>query len=257
MGLGLMGAAFAGTQMLRGRNGRRLDSSAVAIDPRIDVQVCDQRSERQQITADTAASMAIGSVSACLISLGAIFASEFLQRRPQTPTPEFMAMFTTTSLVATWLVLIANQLQHRWSWVKRNPRKTFLAAGVLLGTIASSLDQYLLVDYAQSGRFAPAFRTVGVHSLLDPDMSPTWLGYAVFFGGLMFIRRWSQDMSPKRNRQLSFGRLVTCGLAAWLVTVMFAFPQWPAILWAVTISAAVQLATPWAPPVRRVATRRC
>lgn len=255
-GLGLMGAAFAGTQALRGRNGRRLNSSLVSVDPRVDVEVWDPRAERQQITADTAASMAIGSVSACLISVGAILASEFLQRRPQTPTPEFMAMFTATSLAGTWLILFANQLQQRSTWVKRNPRKTFLAAGMLLATIASSLHQYLLVDYAQPGRFGSAFRNIGVHSLVDPSTNPTWLGYAVFFGGLLFWRGWSQDMSPRRNRQLSFGRLVTCGFAAWLLTVMFAFPQGPAILWAVTISAAVQLATPLAPPVRRVATRR-
>jgi hypothetical protein len=83
------------------------------------------------------------------------------------------------------------------------------------------------------------------------------LGFAVFFGGMMFWHRWWQDMSPKRKRQLSIGRLATSAVAAWFLTIIFAFPQTPAILWALTISAAVQLATPIASSDRRVSGKRC
>jgi serine/threonine protein kinase len=256
-GAGLIGAACVGTWMLRGRNGRRLDSSVVSIDPTVDVQVCHEPADSSQAVGDAAASLAVGSVSACLISAGAIFVPEFFQRTPKPPTPEFIAMFTTTSLAATWLLLLAHQARARWNWWQRNPRKSFLATGLLLATVAYYLDQYLLVEYFNVARYSPAVRSLGVHPLMNSEMHPTWLGFAVFFGGLTFWHRWWQDMSPKRKHQLSIGRLATSAIAAWLLTIIFAFPQFPGVLWAVTISAAVQLATPIASSNRRVAGSRC
>jgi serine/threonine protein kinase len=256
-GAALIGAACIVTWVLRGRNGRRLDSSVVSIDPTVDVQVCQEPPAPPQAVADAAASLAVGSVSACLISAGAIFAPEFFQRIPKAPTAEFVAMFTTTSLAATWLLLLANQARERWTWWQRNPRKSFFAIGLLLATVAYFLDQYLLVDYFNSARYSPAVRSLGVHPLINSEMHPTWLGFAVFFGGMMFWHRWWQDMSPKRKRQLSIGRLATSAVAAWFLTIIFAFPQTPAILWALTISAAVQLATPIASSDRRVSGKRC
>lgn len=245
-GVGLMGAACASTWMLRGRNGRRLDTSIVSIDPNVDVQICTDPADSRQALGDAAASLSVGSVSACLMSTGALLSSEFFQRSPQTPSPEFVALFTATSLAATWMILLAGQLRHRSAWLKRNPRKAFLAVGILLGSLAYGLDQYLLVDFANpSSHDSPVFKSLGVHRLTESGMNPTWLGYTVFFGGIMALHRWRSDMSPKRSRQLSFGRLATAGIAAWLLTVMFAFPQWPAVLWAVAISAAVQLSAPW------------
>jgi hypothetical protein len=109
-----------------------------------------------------------------------------------------------------------------------------------------------LVEYTQN-YFArqPAFRSLGVHPLAAGGTNPTWLGYVVFFGGMMFLHRWWVDMDPQRKHRLSVGRLLTAGLAAWLMTVFFAFPEWPAILWAATISASVQLASPWSPSRKR------
>jgi serine/threonine protein kinase len=245
-GVGLMGAACGATWLLRGRNGRRLDTSIVSIDPSVDVQVCTNPADSRQVLGDAAASLSVGSVSACLLSTGALLSSEFFQRSPQALSPEFVTLFATTSLAATWMVLLVGHLRQRSGWLNKNPRKAFLLVGILLGSLAYGLDQYLLVDFPNlSSRNSAAFKTLGVHRLMESGMNPTWLGYTVFFGGIMALHRWWSDMSPKRSRQLSFGRLAVTGMTAWLMTVIFAFPQWPAVLWAVVISAAVQLAAPW------------
>jgi hypothetical protein len=247
----MIAAACGGAWALRGRNGRNLDTSVVSINPSVDVQLCTKSTESKQALSDTAAMLTVGSASACLLSVGSLFATEFFQRHPQSPSPEFLAMSTAISLAATWLVLLTGQLSRKVTWLQKNPRKTFLAVGLLLGALSYGLDQYLLLDYSSPAGYSPAFRSIGVHRLVEANMNPSWLGYSVFFGGILFWHRWWQDMSAKRSHQISFGRLLTAGFAAWLFTTFFAFPQWPAILWTVTISAAVQLATPLAP--RRVA----
>ena len=261
-GIGLMGAAVLATSVLRGRNGWRMDTNNVSLDPHSNVQICSDASTSRSSTShhvlgDAAASLTVGSVSAALFSLGALLTTEFFQRIPQPPSAEFLTLFTATSMAATWLVLLTGQLRRRFTWLEKNPRKTFLVVGILVGAIAFGLDQYLLVEYSKpSFSYSPAFKSLGIHRLIEWDMNPTWLGYTVVFGGIMFWHRWWLDMSARRHRQLSFGRLGTAAIAAWLLTVVFAFPQWPAILWAVTISASIQLATPWSPPQRRPSMRR-
>jgi hypothetical protein len=157
-------------------------------------------------------------------------------------------MFTATSFVATWIVLITGQLMRRGNWFEKNSRKTFLAAGIVIGSAACLLDQFLLVDFSsQAFRYSPAYRTLGVRPLTEPGMNPTWLGYVVFFGGVMFLHQWRYDVSARRQIRFSLGRMATAGIFAWLMTILFAFPQWPGILWAAVISAAVQLSSSWSP----------
>jgi hypothetical protein len=194
---------------------------------------------------------------ASLISVGALLSAEFVQKSPKLIAPDFMAMFTATSIVATWLVLLSGKLIRKDSWFEKNPRKAFLGVGVLTGLAAYVLQQFLIVDFSnQMFGYSAAYRTIGVHPLIEREMNPTWLGYIVFFGGLMFWHRWWKDMTLQRTKRVSLGRIATAGLAAWLLTFLFAFPPEPAILWAVTISFAVQLSSTWSPRSKRVAFSR-
>ena len=249
-GLGMIGAAFGAASVMRGRNGSRLDTSLVSVDPAVDVQLCTKSSESEQAFGDTAAMLTVGSVAATLLPMGTILSTEFFRRHPHPPEPEFLAMATATSLLATWLIVLTSRLSRQFAILRRHPRKVYLLVGLLTGALAYGLDQYLLVDlHTKLG--SAAFNSIGVHRLMDSDMSPTWLGYSIFFGGILFWHRWWQDLSPRRSRPVSVGRLCTAGFAAWLLTVFFAFPQWPAVVWVVATSAAVQLASPVAS--RRIA----
>lgn len=255
-GVGLLAVAFGATSLMRGRNGTRLDSSLISMDPSVDLEVCTPTSEAQQALGDTAASLTVGSVSAALVSVGTLMSTEFFQKSPQAPSPEFLTLFVSTSLAATWLVLLGSQLRQRVRWLEKKPRTLSLAVGALIGTVAYGLDQYLLAEFdGYAVRYSPAFRSLGVHPLSDVSLNPTMLGYVIFFAGLVYFQGWWFDTSRHRNRQLSLGQLFTAGIVGWLMTVVFAFPQWPAVLWAVSISAAVQLATPWSTVPRRASRR--
>ena len=251
MGLGLIGVACGVTSLLRGRHGSRISLSRMTADPQLNAQISRALLGPRPAIADTAASLAVGSVGAALLSLGFLFTGEFFRATTLTLTPELLTLFVTTALAATWLILMAESLRQHSTWLARNPRKTFLMVGVLIGLLAYGLDQYLLVDFSRPANYSPAFHRIGVQGLMDDGTNPTLLGYLVFFGGMLFWHRWWADASPERSRQLSVGRLCTTGIAAWLLTVVFAFPQWPGIFWMLAISASVQLASPWSPRVRR------
>ncbi|MEI8381690.1 MAG: protein kinase [Planctomycetota bacterium] len=255
-GLGLITVACGATSLLRGRHGGRIRIDTTTADPEFNAKLSGALFGYRPIIADGAASLAVGSVGAALFSLGMLFTGDFFRATTQTLTPEFMTMFVTTSMIGTLLVLVCEQLRQRSAHVKRNPRKAFLIAGLLTGLAAYGLDQYLLVDYARASHYSPAFNRIGIHSLMENGMNPTLLGYLVFFGGFLFVYRIWEDMNPHRSRQLSIGRLCTAAIAAWLITVICAFPQWPAVFWMVAMSAAVQLASPWSVSVRRSEVER-
>ena len=200
---------------------------------------------------ETSFSLTLASLCACLLSVGVFFAEEFLHRRPSPPSVEMMALFMATTMAGAWALVIANQCAKRTSWGDRHPRLLNLIAGVLVGSLAFGLDEFLRVDYQRTGLPQSAFQSLGVHPLTVDRLNPTCLGYAVFFSGLFFFRRWWLDVDFQRPKRLSLGRLFMAGLTAFLVTIFFEFPASPAMLWAVTLSATVQLATPWSPIRRR------
>ncbi len=200
---------------------------------------------------EQAFSLTLASLCACLLSVGVMYSEEFLNRTSGLPSSEMMALFTATTMAGAWALILANQCTRRTSWGDRHPRLMNLIAGILVGTLAFGLDEFLKVDYLRSGMPRSAFQSLGVHALTTNGPNPTWLGYAVFFGLLFCVRRWWVEMDVQRSKRLGLGRLFTAGLAAFLVTVFFEFPVRPAMLWAVTLSATVQLATPWSPPRRR------
>ncbi len=195
-------------------------------------------------------SLTLASLCACLLSVGAYFADEFFRRQPTPPSAEMLALFMATTMAGAWALILANQCTRRTSWGDRHPRLINLIAGILVGTVAFGVDEFLKVDYLRSGMPRSAFQSLGVHALTNNGSNPTWLGYAVFFGLLFCVRRWWVEMDVQRPKRLSLGRLFTAGLAAFLVTVFFEFPATPAMLWAVTLSTTVQLATPWFPTRR-------
>ena len=196
-------------------------------------------------------SLTLASLCACLLSVGVMYSEEFLNRTSGLPSSEMMALFTATTMAGAWALILANQCTRRTSWGDRHPRLVNLIAGILVGTLAFGLDEFLKVDYFRVGMPRSAFQSLGVHALTTNGANPTWLGYAVFFGLLFVVKRWWVEMDVQRSQRLSLGRLIIAGLAAFLVTVFFEFPFRPAMLWAVTLSATVQLATPWTPTRRR------
>ena len=200
---------------------------------------------------ETSFSLTLASLCACLLSAGTFLAKEFLYRKPISPSVEMMALFTATVMAGAWALVIANLCIKRTSWGDRHPRLVNLIAGILVGSLAFGLDEFLRVEFSRSTAPHSICQSLGVHPLSEGRANPTWLGYVVFCAGLFFVRRWWLDADPHRAKRLNFGRLFSAGLAAFLVTVIFEFHAMPAMFWAVILSTTVQLSSPWSPMRRR------
>lgn len=74
---------------------------------------------------------------------------------------------------------------------------------------------------------------------------PLLPAYLAYFGGLMVVVRWWKMVDPLRRHRFSLFASALCGLAAWVTSMVFYFPQPWGIMIAVTMAIAVQLSAPW------------
>ena len=178
---------------------------------------------------------------------------------PELQDPGRLGLFGMTTIVASWLLILPAKM---WEGTATDPsirRLVLLSAGVVVGVIAFGLDQTLLVDVPRIADMTTndtMFHDIGNQPLFEKTPSlgrmleyqPTLAGYVVFFAGLFGLRRWWWHTDAFRPKRFRVSSLVLTGILGFLITCVWAFPHGWAALWAVAISAVVQLASTWAPP---------
>lgn len=195
-----------------------------------------------------ASSIGAAGFVASLLSAGIFVALQKLNRSTLMPSVEHAALFAAVSIMGSWLLLAGPVLTSNPSWTKRDRWLARIALGIILGSGAYALDQFLMVNLPRSAYLMrPVISSIGNHPLNVASVDPTWLGYAVFFAGWFSVRKWPREVDPGRKYRLSIGVTAAAVVLAYLVSVVFAFPQWYAMLWAGTISVTLQLISPWTP----------
>ncbi|TWU14893.1 Serine/threonine-protein kinase PrkC [Symmachiella macrocystis] len=218
---------------------------------------------------DRLASAAQSMTMAVIFSLPIVGVITFLL--PDLQDPARAGLFGFMTIIASWLVLLPSKM---WEGTATEPtirRLVLLSAGVVVGVLAYGLDQTLMVDVPNITHEVDAddamFTKVGDQPLLTKNeailqsqpgiaysnprwvkFQPTLAGYVVFFAALFGIRRWWWHADAFRPKRFRVSSLLLTGLVGFLITTIFAFPHGWAALWAVAISAVVQLAATWAPP---------
>jgi hypothetical protein len=86
-----------------------------------------------------------------------------------------------------------------------------------------------------------------------PDGSPLLYAYVAYFGFLFVILRWWRQADPRRTTRLSLWTIACSIFIAWLLNFFWPFPQPWGCMVAATMSSAIQLTSPWAPPQKRAA----
>ena len=171
------------------------------------------------------------------------------------PGVEHAVFFISVSIVGAWcqcfgraLILKTGFFRHYHSW-------TAIAVGVVLGSLAFSFEKFLLVEMPRAAFLNPSASSYqrgaglnfGAIFLQDVNGSPTWLGYICFFAIWQGIQFWNLDIILHREAKRSLKSTIMAGVMAFVTTLLFPFPQKYAVLWALTISATVQLASTWTP----------
>lgn len=85
------------------------------------------------------------------------------------------------------------------------------------------------------------------HSFYSLDNSPSIFAYLAFFGLLWLLPRWWRQADSSRSTRLSLWTVATTLIWAGVVNLVAPFPQPWGIIFAVTVSLAVQLASTWKP----------
>jgi hypothetical protein len=127
-----------------------------------------------------------------------------------------------------------------------------LGAGVAVATAAMWLGDYLMIEIGPNflGLGPAAFDHLGANPLRGgPYFQPSWLGYAVFFGGVFALlgKRFHRIQDPRRKTRWSVWPVVMGVFAAWVWAHVFVFPMALGLYWTAAIAASVQLAAPWQP----------
>lgn len=212
---------------------------------------------RLQSFSDWTGSFAVASVAAVLFTnIPILVVTSFSQPPGAAPPPwSVLCYATAVTLIGTWSLIGVRGMTYAVPVLSEFPRWLHVAAGVVTGIVASTLQSYLLVAShgsplraeRQSSAF---FHHIGSHSLMEGPF-PTDLGFAVFFGGLFALlgKRFLKSQNPQRKRHWTVGNVVVAAIVAWLWVHLFAFRVETALLWSAAIAASVQIAAPWQPRI--------
>jgi hypothetical protein len=207
----------------------------------------------------TAAALSAGIGGGLLAGIAAIAPSLFSYEPGRGVAPELVGYFGATTLAAAWLVSLAIKLTE--GSALRHPERSedglrrvaLVLAGLATGAVAWSLADFLRLDLGQvfaGQELNGGFKALGERPLvesIDGHSAPTLLGYMTFFAGLFGLRAWQRQIELRRESRFRVASVLMTVLVAWLWSAVFAFPQTWGMLWAVVISATVQLASPWSP----------
>jgi hypothetical protein len=158
------------------------------------------------------------------------------------------AWLALSAVAGAWSIMIPSKI---WEFRPADAalrRFVMLAIGLGVGLIAYSLYGALLVHlpydfHDQSFRkiAAPHFP----QNFYGPDGAPSGFAFLAYFGLLWLIPRWWRQAYSRRSTRLSLWSAAVSLFWAAAVNCLSPFPQPWGLMFAVTVSIAVQLASPW------------
>jgi serine/threonine protein kinase len=200
-------------------------------------------------------SMIVGALVAATMCVVAIILGSY---RALPPLPQQIAWMVTVAVVGTWAVLIPAKF---WEGREGDPmgrRFVMMVIGLALGVVAFAVAMHLSPDEGMPIAL-PVDSDMSSPQRYNPpsfyqEERPLALAYMAFFGSLFAVLRWWRQADPMRPERLNLRAMVLTLAAAWLLTLLWQFPAkaW-LMMTACEISVAVQLASPWIPPQRRLA----
>ena len=202
-----------------------------------------------QRATDVTSSMSVALAAAGLVTTAVHLATDML------PNPADIAFFGTATLIAAWALIVPAKMWEGRTGDKIVRRLIQGSLGLGVGAIAAVLQQFLMLDETQllhtDGDGAFNGGSFGRIHMLEGGL-PTMAGFMVYFGLLFLIRRWWwQADSFRKSRFRISSSLVTLFLGV-LLSAILPFPEQLGAIWALAISAVVQLSSGWTPQEDRL-----
>ena len=164
------------------------------------------------------------------------------------------AWLVLSAIAGAWSILIPAKI---WEGRGADPalrRFVMLAIGLGVGLIAFGLQSSLLVQLhyemhtfqvnQEIHRIAANFLPP---SFYGADGAPSVYAFLAYFGLLWLLPRWWRQADSKRSTRLSLWSVAVSLIWAAIVNCVSPFPEPWGLMFAATVSVAVQLASPWQP----------
>ncbi len=197
-------------------------------------------------------SLLAGTLAAAVMSVVTMLIESYRDRAGDFPRPEQFAWLLLASGAGTWAVLIAAKL---WEGRRGDPmlrRFLLMVVGMGVGLAAFGVSELLLAGLPPAAGYLepPGYRLPP--SFYAFDGRPLMMAYVACFGTLFLLIGWWRQTDPLRSKRLSLWRLVLSVVAAWVVALLWQFPQPWLPMVAGIISVSVQVASPWIPWEKRM-----
>ena len=193
--------------------------------------------------ADLLGSMLLAALVAMTICLVTVIVNTM---RAEVPRPEQCAWLLLVGIAGSWGVMIPAKFWEGTQGDQMLRRFVLLLVGLALGLFAWGAYGLLLVDLPHDTNFPAA------HDLRMPDNfynnGPQLFAFLAVFGTLFALIRWWRQSDPLRSTRMSLWSLFVTSALAGAVAWVWHFPQPWLIMVACTMSAAVQMSSPWVDP---------
>lgn len=158
-----------------------------------------------------------------------------------------VGVFTLLAWLGAGSVIVISKVAEGARSEHPGRRLWLILAGIVLGTTAWGLCQFLMVNFP---RQEAAIMSLG-RQPLTMNGSPTWLCFALYFGALFGSRRWWWLADGFRKPLFSISAVIWTVVLAGLWSLVLPFPgDWGMTLAAV-IACVVQMSAVWIPPEQR------
>lgn len=150
-----------------------------------------------------------------------------------------------TSVAGAWIILAISKLWEGGQGEQFRRRFVMLVGGLGLGLAAFAASEHLALRPTGELAVANLPDVQAWAGMYESDRHPKLPAFLVYFAGLFVVTRWWLQSDPLRATRLNVFSTAICVFWAWIVNLLWPFPQPWGLMLAATISVAVQMSAPW------------
>ena len=198
---------------------------------------------------DTTTSLSVSLAAVVLVTTAVHFATPLL------PQIVDIVFFGTVTLIAAAGLIVPAKLWEGNASDNLLRRLIQGTIGIGVGAVAYGVQKFLMLGdmsllHAEATGFFSG-NELGRIRVINDQGSPTMVGFMMFFGLLFAARRWWWQADSFRKSRFRISSTIVSLFVGFVLTALMPFPNNLGAIWALAISAVIQLSAGWTPQEER------
>ena len=198
---------------------------------------------------DVTTSLSVSLAAVVLVTTAVHFATPLL------PGIADIAFFGCVTLIAAASLIVPAKLWEGNASDNLLRRLVQGTIGIGVGAVAFGLQKFLMLGdmsllHAEATGFFSG-NELGRIRVINTQGSPTMVGFMMFFGLLFAARRWWWQADSFRKSRFRISSAIVSLFVGFVLTALMPFPNNLGAIWALAISAVIQLSAGWTPQEER------